>query len=89
MDLTNQPSRPPLKPTDVYRPRLGAQNPPRWKVAIAAAERAQVIAQQHEVLGLFGCDLQPVRMEGGRQAARFRSQGSRFDRTQDSKFTTR
>lgn len=35
MDLTNQPSRPPLKPSDIYRPRLGAQNPPRWKTTMA------------------------------------------------------
>ncbi len=35
MDLTNQPSRPPLKHADMYRPRMGAQNPPRWKTAMA------------------------------------------------------
>lgn len=34
MDMMKHP-RPPLKPQDVYRPRLGAQNPPRWKTAAA------------------------------------------------------
>ncbi len=38
MDLTNRPARPPLKPSDIYRPRLGTQNPPRWKTAMAEVQ---------------------------------------------------
>lgn len=29
------PLRPKLKPSETYRPRLGAQNPPLWKSATA------------------------------------------------------
>jgi hypothetical protein len=36
MDASKQDTpRPALKPQDIYRPRLGAQNPPRWKTAMA------------------------------------------------------
>jgi len=35
MAATEQNDRPPLKPQDKYRPRLGAQNPPLWKTAMA------------------------------------------------------
>jgi hypothetical protein len=35
MPMSQHPSRrPPLSPGDVYRPRLGAQNPPRWQIAM-------------------------------------------------------
>jgi hypothetical protein len=45
MELSNQHNRrPPLKPSEVYRPRLGAQNPPRWKVAMAEQEAWRAIS---------------------------------------------
>jgi len=44
MDLSEQNARPPLKPQDIYRPRLGAQNPPRWKVAMAEDQAWRAIS---------------------------------------------
>lgn len=43
MTVPDQNARPPLKPSDVYRPRLGAQNPPRWKVAMAEQQAWRAI----------------------------------------------
>jgi hypothetical protein len=44
MDMPEQNARPPLKPSDTYRPRLGAQNPPRWKVAMAEHQAWRAIS---------------------------------------------
>jgi hypothetical protein len=44
MDFTSQPSRPPLKQTDMYRPRLGAQNPPRWKTDMIEREAWRAVS---------------------------------------------
>lgn len=44
MDMTEQPGRPPLKPADIYRPRLGAQQPPRWKTAMAEHQAWRAIS---------------------------------------------
>lgn len=44
MDWIGQNARPPLKPQDVYRSRLGAQNPPRWKIAMAEDQAWRAIS---------------------------------------------
>lgn len=36
--------RPKLKPSEVYRPRLGAQNPPRWKTTMAEVRAWRAIS---------------------------------------------
>lgn len=43
-NMNKQDPRPALKPSEIYRPRLGAQNPPRWKVAMAEEQAWRAIS---------------------------------------------